>query len=522
VAKPIPSYLKLHAQEGRAVSQQPLPELNELCDSFSAATGWPMRYAVGTHPANDLDLMWSAPVNPGVGTSLGHLRIDLGMVENVATLANRVPLEAAERLAQSIAMMLAQQSLLRKSLKEREADLAAGVPVRSHPDEVQHLASRMEAVIKSGAEAIGCQFGALYLLDEATTELKLRSSWGLPVERLAQPARPLATALADLEALLGHAVALESTSSYRPWNVPIESASALCVPVSSPTMPLGTLWLFCDEPRDFTTEQTNLAEVIAGRLASELDRSMLLTEQAGSVAMQRQLEAAQRIQQHSLPQTPPKITGWEIAGWSCQAGQLGGALHDWRLLDDDRLAVTVADACDPGIAAALTGSALRSAWRSECDAMASPGLLLRRLNTSLLATSSGDQWAGICSLLLETRSGRVDFGSAGRPTALVLRDDSPELLTRPTTPLGIDPEALFPYGRTTLQRGDVLVAFTRGFLETPAQDGTSLDGNALAAVLHDQRKIPANDLIRVLADWHALNAKHPNQFDRSVVILRRR
>ena len=66
-------------------------------------------------------------------------------------------------------------------------------------EDQKHLAARLEAVLRAGAEAVGGDAIALYLLDEATTELKLRCSWGLPFDRLVAPARPLQGAVADLE-----------------------------------------------------------------------------------------------------------------------------------------------------------------------------------------------------------------------------------------------------------------------------------------------------------------------------------
>ena len=68
----------------------------------------------------------------------------------------------------------------RHALRQREAELATFVPVVVRADETPSLATRLEAVLRGGAEAIGCQAAGLYLLDPATTELKLRSSWGLP------------------------------------------------------------------------------------------------------------------------------------------------------------------------------------------------------------------------------------------------------------------------------------------------------------------------------------------------------
>ena len=114
-----------------------------------------------------------------------------------------------------------------------------------HREEEKHLAERLQAALLAGGEAVGCDAAAIYLLDEATTELKLRSSWGLPFDRLTAPARPLQGAVADLEALLGHAVVLNDDNLMATWNAPEDFPAAVCVPVSSPTTLLGTLWVFC-------------------------------------------------------------------------------------------------------------------------------------------------------------------------------------------------------------------------------------------------------------------------------------
>ena len=130
-----------------------------------------------------------------------------------------------------------------------KAELAAGVPVVPHRDDEKHLAARLEAVLRAGAEAVDAKAAALYLLDEATTELKLRSSWGLPFDRLAAPARPLQGAVADLEALLGHAVVLNDNDAREMWRVPEGLPhGGLRARCPRPTTLLGTLWVFCDAP----------------------------------------------------------------------------------------------------------------------------------------------------------------------------------------------------------------------------------------------------------------------------------
>src|SRR5262249_28476281 len=154
--------------------------------------------------------------------------------------------------------------------------------------------------------------------------LKLRACFGLPQDRLLAPARPLRGAAADLEALVGHAVVLEDTSLLPHWRCPEDFPSAVCVPVSSPSLPLGTLWAFSDEPRDFTPEQTNLLEIIAGRLAADLEREMLLAVGAQAKNYDKQLDVAARWQADRLPSIAPLVDDYEFAGWTRQAADLGG------------------------------------------------------------------------------------------------------------------------------------------------------------------------------------------------------
>ena len=80
--------------------------------------------------------------------------------------------------------MLGELDLTRRALAQREAELAAGVPITKRSDEEQHLLDRLETALASGMQAVGGQAAALYVLDEETTELKLRACVGLPPSRL--------------------------------------------------------------------------------------------------------------------------------------------------------------------------------------------------------------------------------------------------------------------------------------------------------------------------------------------------
>src|SRR5690606_15231380 len=94
-------------------------------------------------------------------------RPDAQRIDQPATLT--VPLEQARPLALAVGGLLAEIHRLRHALWQREAELAAGVPVTVRPDDGPHLAERLQSVLKSGADAVGCQAAALYLLDDSTS-----------------------------------------------------------------------------------------------------------------------------------------------------------------------------------------------------------------------------------------------------------------------------------------------------------------------------------------------------------------
>jgi len=262
-------------------------EMEAICRALSNATGWEFRYEAGVarsatlpQPLPDREgsknadpsLEWSAPVNPGVGAAPGHLKMDRSARES------GVPAAAAEQLGSLVAGLISEKARLEQSLCEREAELAAGVPIVVRPRAAAHLSERLSGVLKGGAQSLGCTAAAMYLLDDDTSELKLRAQWGMGTHKLMEPARPLAGALADLEALCGHAVTLEDDVMMDLWKVPEPCEAAICVPISGPTTVLGTLWFYCDAPRKFTDIETNLAEILAGRVAAELDREALVLQ----------------------------------------------------------------------------------------------------------------------------------------------------------------------------------------------------------------------------------------------------
>ena len=507
MAKHLAKRLRIYAEQ-RAETLRPTVEtiawLPELQQAFQQATGWSLRYTALPGPRAAADGTGLVPTHVCKGTSPGHFEFELNEHEPLSSMrsgeaskqirprnvknrafrtegdlkpddlepaaprrhAPKVAAKSAALLASTLAEMLNALLETRHALWQREAELAAGVPLLPHREEEKHLADRLEAVLRGGAEAVGCQAAALYLLDDATTVLKLRCCCGLPFDRLTAPSRPLQGATADLEALLGHAVVLEDTTIMRHWRVPENFPAAVCVPVSTPTSLLGTLWVFADEQRGFDDHQTNLLEIVAGRLAADLEREMLLHEGLEAAQWKQQLAAAERLQRSQLPSVAPLLDGWEVAGWTEQSQPVGGDFHDWFCLPNGLLALTAGHAMEQGIEAALAANALKALVRAHGQYHREAQHTLKQINRSLWTGSAGDQHASLFFGLLETATGRLCSAAAGASSAMLLRSDGWQLLNQASPRLGVSPESDYEQFGYQLEPGEALLIFTGGVFDT--------------------------------------------------------
>ena len=524
MAKSTQKHLKVYTGQSPDVHRSEIDGvkgLSKVFQAFERATGWSLRYAPGPAPAYGTGLPWSTPVNPGCGLTPGHLKLEAGRLESVGPSAAGGE-DPVQQLAAAIAGMLGELFETQHELWKREAELAAGVPLVPAGNEANHLAVRLEAVLKGGAEAVGCQAAALYLLDEGTSHLKLRSCWGLPRDRLRDPARPLRGAVADLEALLGNAVVLDDMLLMQHWKVPEDGyAAAVCVPISSPTTLLGTLWVFSTLPREFDDHQTNLLEIVAGRLASDLEREMLLCEGIDAAKLKRQIAAAEQLQQDQLPGIAPQVEGWDLSGWAVQARGLGGAFFDWFCLDDGHLAMVVGSANGSGMEAALLASSARTALRCHAQRGLPAEQVLTEVNRTLWTGSTGSQHAGLLFGLLNPTSGDVVFSVAG-PIGVVAVDGSGwRSLSQPSPLAGEDPDTIYPLHALRLHPDEAMVVFSEGLAAAADPQGRMFGEAGVAeglATLAGHSAEVCSTAIRGLLETHQAG---PARTDQAVLVARR-
>ena len=101
-----------------------------------------------------------------------------------------------------------------------------------------------------------------------------------------------------------------------------------------------------------------------------------------SLAINKELEIARRIQSSTLPQCVPTLAGLEIAALRPMSA-VAGDFYDFLSIDEKRVGVLIADVTGHGVPAALIASMLKIAFTSQADHAREPVRVLTGLNRSL-------------------------------------------------------------------------------------------------------------------------------------------
>jgi sigma-B regulation protein RsbU (phosphoserine phosphatase) len=264
-------------------------------------------------------------------------------------------------------------------------------------------------------------------------------------------------------------------------------------------------------------EQTHLAEIIAGRLVSDLEREVLLREGLRGRETDQARTLLSEWQTEQRPGMPPLIDGWQVAGRISGEDSLGGQFFDWSILPDGRLAVAAGQADGMHVEASLTATTLHVALKSHATYPHNARQMLDRLNEALWTYSPGNRFASLFYGIIEPDSGDLEFAIAGDPHALLSGPDGCSLLGETGPLLGSDPDARYLSRRQTLEPGQSLLLFTRGYLTPVDADVRESDVARAAHVLGGLQSHGAEQqLLAVLREL----AAHTSP-ERALVVVRR-
>ena len=184
--------------------------------------------------------------------------------------------------------------------------------------------------------------------------------------------------------------------------------------------------------------------------------------------LERELELAAEMQRSLLPAVLPRYDDYHFAAYLAPARHVGGDLFGVQPLDDEHVALLLADVADKGMYAALLMAVTRTLFMQEAQRSLSPAEVALAVHRGLLTVGGGgergmDGFVTAFYGVLHRPSGRLTYVRAAQDHPLLLRPG------QPPTPLPGDGRFLGMIAELTLREqeivlrpGDTLLLYSDG------------------------------------------------------------
>jgi|GEM_PF-3172045 len=200
----------------------------------------------------------------------------------------------------------------------------------------------------------------------------------------------------------------------------------------------------------------------------ELEERIEQQERAEMERIYRELDDARQIQQSLLPEKPPQIEGFEIAGTSLPAKEVSGDFYDYLSLGEN-VGIVLADVTGKSVKAAmiaaLADGMLRAEVKGQEDIWDSPRVILSELNIALQPRLIHGMFTAMSLAILQSEEKRLLFSNAGLPYPIVKRGERVWELEVNGMPLGIMGNAEYEELSFDLELGDLVVFHSDGVSE---------------------------------------------------------
>jgi serine phosphatase RsbU (regulator of sigma subunit) len=241
--------------------------------------------------------------------------------------------------------------------------------------------------------------------------------------------------------------------------------------------------------------------------------------------VEHELDIARSIQQSLLPKFQPLISGFQVAGWSRTADDIGGDFYDWKRLSDGRWVVILADVTGHGIGPAILASVCRAYSRASFNVYDDLETTLRNINQSFAEDLTPERFATFVAAVFEETSDQVEILSAGHGPLLVYSSDSAsfQFLDAQALPLGILPEMKEARPvRINMKPGDMVLLVTDGFFEWEDQAGGLFGTDRMAEVVRRYSDLEPEGIIAELYQAVlAFSQGTPQKDDLTAVLIKR-
>ena len=186
-------------------------------------------------------------------------------------------------------------------------------------------------------------------------------------------------------------------------------------------------------------------------------------------ATEKELNMASEIQMDTLPSVTSKfqnIKEFDIYASMDPAKEVGGDFYDVFMVDDDHLALVIADVSGKGVPAALFMMSSKILINDHALIGGKPSEILERVNKAVYANNKAHMFVTVWLGILEISTGKLVTSSAGHEFPIININGQYELFKdKHGLAIGAMPNSKYVDSEIQLKSGDQVFVYTDGVAE---------------------------------------------------------
>jgi sigma-B regulation protein RsbU (phosphoserine phosphatase) len=235
----------------------------------------------------------------------------------------------------------------------------------------------------------------------------------------------------------------------------------------------------------------------------------------------RSLRTAAEIQRGLLPDHVPPLSGYDVAGRSITAEEVGGDFYDFYTRSPESVGLVVGDASGHGLPAALIARDAVVGLRVAIDREMRISEAFSRLNRVIHAGVAFSSFVSVVYVEVEP-DGQVVYVNAGHPPPICVTRHESAPLALGGTAIGPVRDARYRARTSHLEPGSLLLAYTDGVVERRNPRGEFFGEDRLVQVAQAQIDAPAERIVEaVFAVADAFGGHAPWDDDATLVVMKR-
>ena len=234
------------------------------------------------------------------------------------------------------------------------------------------------------------------------------------------------------------------------------------------------------------------------------------------------LSLARAVQQALLPRECPSCSGAKLAAKYRPVEHIGGDFYDFTHLGKDQIGLLIGDVVGHSIHSALVMALLLGLLRVNRRERLHPAQIISEVNQLLVELGDNTGEMLLCTLfygVLDIPSRVLFYIDAGHPPPLCCRGESITSLASNAMLLGAE-EFRAEEQCHQFEKGDRMVLYTDGIIETRNEQGTLYAVERLRKALQDQWGQSAEQAVEhVFAELESFGSKGRPEDDATLVVL---